>query len=112
MSDLQCLQDVAPAAAPVPCLHCEKAPAAGRLGLCERCGSTRAIRQLYRRRRGWTPEFEAHLMRLRRRAEQRLPLFDGPLVVGRPRDGRIHPLRTFSPLSDLPSLGRWASGGR
>ncbi len=25
-------------------------------------------------------------------AEQKLPLFDGPLVVGRPRDGRIHPL--------------------
>ena len=80
-------------AAPATCLHCEKAPAVSRFGLCEGCRSQRGIYRLYVRRRGWTPEFEAHLMRLRRRAEQKLPLFDGPLVVGRPRDGRIHPLR-------------------
>jgi hypothetical protein len=93
MSDQQCRQDAAPAA----CLHCEEAPAVSRFGLCERCRSKRGIRVLYARRRGWTPEFEAHLMRLRRRAEQKLPLFDGPLVVGRPRDGRIHPLRSAAP---------------
>ena len=93
MWNLPCLQPAPQAAAPKICLHCEAAPTAGRFGLCERCGSKRGIRRLYRRRRGWTPEFEAHLMQLRRRAEQKLPLFDGPLVVGRPRDGRIHPLR-------------------
>jgi hypothetical protein len=97
MSDLQCLQQAAPAAAPRTCLHCEAAPAAGRYSLCERCGAKRAVRRLYRRHRGWSAAFEAHLMRLRRRAEQKLPLFDGPLVVGRPRDGRIHPLRLLMP---------------
>ncbi len=75
------------------CLHCEAAPATTALGLCARCGAQKGVRVLYIRRRGWTPEFEAHLMRLRRRAEQKLPLFDGPLVVGKPRDRRIHPLR-------------------
>jgi hypothetical protein len=97
MSDLQSLQS----AVPETCRHCEAAPAVSRFGLCEHCRSRRGIRQLYLRRRGWTPEFEAHLMRLRRHAEQKLPLFDGPLVVGRPRDARIHPLRTFRPLSDV-----------
>jgi len=95
MSDLQYLQEAPPAPVAKDCLHCETAPVAGRFGLCQRCGSQRAIRRLYKRRRGWSAEFEAHLMRLRRRAEQKLPLFDGPLVVGRPRDGRIHPLRVL-----------------
>ncbi len=89
MSDQSCLQ------AAGNCLHCEAAPAFNRFGLCERCRSKRAVRRLYKRRRGWTPEFEAHLMRLRRRAEQKLPLFDGPLVLGKPRDARIHPLRVW-----------------
>jgi hypothetical protein len=77
---------------PATCLHCESAPPLNRFGLCERCRAIRGVYRLYIRRRGWTPEFEAHLMQLRRRAEQRLPLFDGPLVVGAPRDGRVHPL--------------------
>jgi hypothetical protein len=82
---------------PQLCLHCEQTPAASRFGLCERCGAQKGIRVLYVRRRGWTPEFEAHLMGLRRRAEQKLPLFDGPLVVGRGRNGSVHPLRVVAP---------------
>jgi|SRR6516225_4832080 len=108
MSDRQCLQETVPAATSTSatCLHCEKAPPAGRFGLCPRCLATRGIRRLYARRRGWTPEFEAHLMRLRRRAQQKLPLFDGPLVVGRPRDGSIHPLRTVAPGSVAEMVAR------
>jgi hypothetical protein len=61
------------------CLHCEHAPAAHRLGLCAACAGTRQIRVLYRRRRNWTPQWEQHLRRLTRRAQQGLPLFDeGP----------------------------------
>ncbi len=59
-----------------PCLHCEARPASTRLGLCAECGRCRGIRRLYRRRHGWTPEWEAHLRRLTRRAQLRLPLFD------------------------------------
>jgi hypothetical protein len=62
------------------CLHCERRPANGRLGLCPTCGSRRSIRVLYAvRRRGWTPEWEAHLQRLTERAKRELPLFEeGP----------------------------------
>ena len=81
---------------PPLCLHCERALAVSRLMLCERCRKMKGVRVLYLRRRGWTPEFEAHLMSLRRRAEQKLPLFDGPLVLGPPRDARVHPLRVVA----------------
>jgi len=62
------------------CLHCERRPAGGRLGLCAVCGSRGTIRVLYAvRRRGWTPEWEAHLRRLTERAKKGLPLFEeGP----------------------------------
>jgi hypothetical protein len=63
------------AARPV-CLHCERRPPAGGLGLCSRCHAHTTIRRLYLRRRGWTPQWEAHLRRLTERAKQRLPLFD------------------------------------
>jgi hypothetical protein len=62
--------------APATCLHCEKRPAATGLGLCPRCHAVNGIRVLYLKRRGWTPEWEAHLRRLTERARQRLPLFD------------------------------------
>ncbi len=58
------------------CVHCEARPAVSGLGLCADCDGRRETRVLYRRRRGWTPEWEAHLRRLTRRARQRLPLFD------------------------------------
>ena len=45
------------------CLHCEKAPAVCKLGLCERCGSRENIRELYRRSSHWSPEWEMHLRR-------------------------------------------------
>ena len=57
------------------CLHCERQPPAHRLGLCARCAATGHIRVLYRRRRGWTPAWEAHLRRLTERARRQLPLF-------------------------------------
>jgi len=46
------------------------------LGLCAICNGVESIRQLYLRRRGWTPQWEAHLIRLTERARKRLPLFD------------------------------------
>jgi hypothetical protein len=57
------------------CLHCEQQPPAHYLGLCERCAATPGICRLYRKRRGWTPQWEAHLRRLTERARQQLPLF-------------------------------------
>jgi hypothetical protein len=36
------------------------------------------IRMCYVKRRGWTPEWEAHLRRLTERAKRRLPLFPEP----------------------------------
>jgi hypothetical protein len=59
-----------------PCVHCEARPAVNALRLCADCNACRGTRVLYRRRRGWTPEWEAHLRRLSRRARLRLPLFD------------------------------------
>jgi hypothetical protein len=61
-----------------PCVHCEARPAANGLGLCADCNGHFGTRMLYLRRRGWTPEWEAHLRRLTRRAQLRLPLFDEP----------------------------------
>lgn len=58
------------------CLHCERRPPVSALGLCAECRSVRGIRQLYVRRRGWTPAWEAHLRRLTERAKRRLPLFE------------------------------------
>ena len=47
------------------CLHCERRPAAGPLGLCAVCDARSCVRVLYAvRRRGWTPAWEAHLRRL------------------------------------------------
>jgi len=59
-----------------PCLHCEARPAANVRGLCADCCRCRGIRRLYRRGHHWTPQWEAHLRRLTRRARLRLPLFD------------------------------------
>lgn len=59
------------------CLHCERRPANGRLGLCAVCEARGTIRVLYEvRRRGWTPEWETHLRRLTDRAKKGLPLFE------------------------------------
>jgi hypothetical protein len=68
---------------PSLCLHCEKRPPASRLGLCLVCGAIKGIRRLYVKRRGWTPQWEAHLRRLTERARLRLPLFeDDPKASG------------------------------
>jgi hypothetical protein len=66
------------------CLHCERRARMSGLGLCSRCYARRPIRQLYIRRRGWTPEWEAHLCRLTERARRRLPLFGDPPVQETP----------------------------
>jgi hypothetical protein len=59
------------------CLHCERRPSAGRLGLCAVCHARSCIRVLYVvRRRDWTPEWEVHLRRLTERAKKKLPLFE------------------------------------
>ena len=58
------------------CLHCERRPRASALGLCAECRAVRGIRRLYVRRRGWSESWEAHLLRLTERAQQRLPLFE------------------------------------
>ena len=60
------------------CLHCERRPSAGRLGLCAACHARSCIRVLYLvRRRSWTPAWEAHLRRLTERAKKKEPLFGG-----------------------------------
>jgi hypothetical protein len=58
------------------CLHCERRPRRSGLGLCARCNARGAVRLLYVRHRGWTPQWEAHIRRLTQRARQGLPLFD------------------------------------
>jgi hypothetical protein len=58
------------------CLHCEQRPPANGLGLCRECAAVRGVRVLYLKRRGWTPQWEAHLRRLTARARRGLPLFD------------------------------------
>jgi hypothetical protein len=58
------------------CLHCENAPqASAKYRLCERCAGCKGLRNIYRKRRNWTPEWDAHLQKLADRARQRLPLF-------------------------------------
>jgi hypothetical protein len=57
------------------CVHCEQRPPAASLGLCSVCHAVKGIRKLYVRHRGWTPAWEAHLLRLRERARKQLPLF-------------------------------------
>jgi hypothetical protein len=61
---------------PPLCLHCDSRPPVNGLGLCFACNAVKGVRVLYLRRRGWTPEWEAHLRRLTERARQRLPLFE------------------------------------
>jgi hypothetical protein len=64
------------------CIHCEQRPAETLLDLCPVCHANNNIHVLYVRRRGWTPQWEAHLRRLAERAKQRLPLFpDGPVAL-------------------------------
>ncbi len=60
------------------CEHCEVQAELDELGLCPRCRSMETIRELYERRRDWSPEWEAHLRRLAQRAKARLPLFEQP----------------------------------
>jgi hypothetical protein len=57
------------------CIHCEQRAAETRLDLCPVCHANDQIRVLYLRRRGWTPQWEAHLRRLTERAKLCLPLF-------------------------------------
>ena len=52
------------------CLHCEANPSVHPLGLCETCGSNPRFVILYERRKGWTPEWEEHLIQLTRRAQR------------------------------------------
>jgi hypothetical protein len=57
------------------CLHCEREPAVTKVGLCSRCDAVAGIRRLYIRRLDWTPEREARILELTRRARLHLPLF-------------------------------------
>ena len=57
------------------CLHCESRPRVGAGVLCAICDGVLGIRRIYLRRRGWTPAWEQHLLRLTERAKLRLPLF-------------------------------------
>lgn len=78
---------------PEPCLYCEGQPRVTPVGLCAGCDATPNIRVLYARRRGWTPEWEAHLLRLTARAKARLPLFgpDLPQIPARVRRAEEDP---------------------
>lgn len=62
------------------CLHCEVLPRANRYRLCQRCAGSYGIRQLYKKRRGWTAVWDDHLQKLTERARLRQPLFpDGEI---------------------------------
>ncbi len=60
------------------CIHCEQRPPLNSVGLCAVCRASKGIRVLYLKRRGWSPQWEAHLRRLTARAGLGLPLFDTP----------------------------------
>jgi hypothetical protein len=59
-----------------PCDHCERPCLPDALGLCPTCAAVEGIVVLYVHRRGWTPEREARIRELRRRASLLLPLFE------------------------------------
>jgi hypothetical protein len=60
------------------CLHCESAPRANFLRLCDACAAVRGIRKLYRKNRNWTPARDARVQALVERAKRREPLFEEP----------------------------------
>jgi hypothetical protein len=60
----------------MPCDHCERPCQPDALGLCPSCAAVEGIVVLYVHRRGWTPEREARIRELRRRASLQLPLFE------------------------------------
>jgi hypothetical protein len=93
-----------------PCLFCESAPAITWYGLCGRCALIKARRRIYRYGRGRSAEWEAHLLYLTERANQKLPLFvEGYVSPRRPQRGRRkgcedHVPRVFRVT--LPKKGR------
>ena len=69
------------------CWHCEAFPALDRLdglALCRACGRRPGICDMYANALTESPLWTAHLVRLRRRAEAGLDLFDG--VTPSPRN--------------------------
>jgi len=60
---------------PARCLHCGKTPPASALGVCAVCWSSRGVRQLFGRRRGWSVPWELHLRGMANRAGSQTPLF-------------------------------------
>ena len=68
------------------CLFCESAPAITWYGLCGACALIKGRRRVYRYGRGRSPEWEAHLLYLTKRANQKLPLFvEGYVSPPRPQ---------------------------
>ena len=60
----------------LPCLQCETMPRSDEVyRLCARCRSVKGLRRIYKRRRNWTPEWDAHLQSLVEKAKLRIPLF-------------------------------------
>jgi hypothetical protein len=95
------------------CLHCERVPQSTLprlrcLRLCDRCGAYRALRRLYRRPRGWTPAWDAHIQRLVERAKLRLPLAvdQGPLPQPPETVQRQRPPRLPRVVCLLPKVRR------
>jgi hypothetical protein len=63
------------------CLHCEKRPRSAlpgyrHLRLCDRCAAVEGVREVYRRRKGWTRERDRRIQELVERAKAGLPLFE------------------------------------
>lgn len=61
---------------PATCHHCRERPAAGDLGLCERCNAMPNVRLLYRPVRDRPPGWAERLERMAEKAKRREPLFD------------------------------------
>jgi len=68
------------------CLHCERAPRAHYLRLCNACAALRGIRRLYEKSADWTPERDARIQALVERAKHRLPLFAAVSPVHSPKE--------------------------
>jgi hypothetical protein len=83
---------------PRPCLFCESGLASTSYGLCKACCQLPALRRMYMRSRGRTPEWEAHLLYLTERASRRLPLFE---------EGYESPPHPFQLLGEDRPRPRW-----
>jgi hypothetical protein len=79
------------------CLHCEKRPRTTNERLCDECSSMVRIRHVYKHFRRLTPQWDEHLQRLVKRAQQKLPLFPPRPPGKRNNDAEEYPRPRLPP---------------